>query len=278
MKKVLSILPVLLLLSCGKLEKTAFDVCRLEVQINKVTGTKVWFDITPDNPNAVYTYGIVDESVEAYSMPAKEVAELQLDFMEVLYEVFSPLGTNVGSFSDVYLYKGAREFKDTDLEPDTGYRFFVMQVDPVTHKLIGDVEAVYFRTKPIDMADLSFEIVFSPDAVEVIPSNDQLSYYWDYEETDDIRENYYRPEYYFYYLVDMYEDYNFIENLLDIGPAQWQFSVDDKGMVEGKTYTLVVAGYDKGEINTDYTIVDFIYHKDSPIEVLDSQWEKEYEE
>lgn len=277
MKKVLHILPLfLLLLSCGKPEKLPTDVSSFTLNIAKVTGTKVWFDIATDNPNAYYAFGIVDQTAEGYNLPANEMAQLQLQLMDVIYDAFSPLGENVGSFSDVFLYKGNRELKETELKADTEYKLFLMQVDPDTRRLIGNAMAATFRTKAIEMVDLDFEVVFHPDAVEIIPSNDQLTYYWDYEETEIIKDKYYLPEYFFYDLVDVYEEYDFIDNMLDIGPAEWVFSRDDKAIEEGERYTLVIAGYGKGEINSGYTIVDFIYHKNDPIEVLDYDWDEVY--
>lgn len=277
MKKVLHILPLfLLLLSCGKPEKLPTDVSSFTLQVAKVTGTKVWFDITTDNPNAYYSFGLVDSSADGYNLPANEMAQLQLQLMDVIYDAFSPLGENVGSFSDVFLYKGNRELKETELKADTEYKLFLMQVDPDTRRLIGNAMAATFRTKAIEMVDLDFEVVFHPDAVEIIPSNDQLTYYWDYEETEIIKDKYYLPEYFFYDLVDVYEEYDFIDNMLDIGPAEWVFSRDDKAIEEGERYTLVIAGYGKGEINSGYTIVDFIYHKNDPIEVLDYDWDEVY--
>lgn len=277
MKKVLHILPLfLLLLSCGKPEKLPTDVSSFTLNIAKVTGTKVWFDIATDNPNAYYAFGIVDQTAEGYNLPANEMAQLQLQLMDVIYDAFSPLGENVGSFSDVFLYKGNRELKETELKADTEYKLFLMQVDPDTRRLIGNAMAATFRTKAIEMVDLDFEVVFHPDAVEIIPSNDQLTYYWDYEETEIIKDKYYLPENFFYDLVDVYEEYDFIDNMLDIGPAEWVFSRDDKAIEEGERYTLVIAGYGKGEINSGYTIVDFIYHKNDPIEVLDYDWDEVY--
>lgn len=277
MKKVLRILPLLLLvLSCGKPEKLPTDVSTFTLQVSKVTGTKVWFNITTDNPNAYYTFGLVDKTAGGYDMSPNEMAELQLAFMNDLYEAFAPMGENIGTFTDVYLYKGNREFKEKELEVNTEYKIFLMQVDPDTHKLIGNAQVGVFHTKPIEMVDMDFAVVFHPDGVEVIPSNEDLPYYWDYEETETIRDKYYHPKYFFYELVDMYEDYDFIQNLLDVGPAEWVFSRDDKSIQEGEQYTLVVAGYGKGEINTGYTIVDFIYHKNDPIEVLDVDWDGIY--
>jgi len=279
MKKVLHILPLfLLLLSCGKMEKLPTDVTSFTFEIKKVTGTKVWFDITSDNPNAYYTFGIVDRSAEGYDMSANEMAELQLALMDAIFMAFSPLGENMGSFSDVFLYQGNRELRELNLDADKEYKLFLMQVDPETHRLIGDAMVEVFRTKAIETVDMDFELVFHPDAVEVIPSSDQHTYYWTYEETATIEEHYYDPEYFYYNLVDMYEEYEFMNHLLDKGPTEWVFSREDKGIVEGRLYTLVVAGYEKGEINTGYTIVNFIYHKDTPIEIVDYDWEPSWDD
>lgn len=278
MKKVLHILPLfLLLLSCGKPEKLPTDVSSFTLNIAKVTGTKVWFDITTDNPNAYYAFGIVDETAEGYNMPANEMAQLQLEFMDIIYDAFAPLGENLGSFSDVFLYRGDREIKEVGLYSDMEYKLFLMQVNPDTRRLIGNAMVATFRTKPVEMVDMDFEVVFHPDAVEVIPSRDDMTFYWTYEETETVKENYYDPDSFYYHLVDMLEEYEFMDNLLDIGPTEWVFSQDDKSIVEGMHYTLVVAGYDKGEINTETTYVDFIYHKNDPIEVLDIDWDRAYD-
>ena len=44
------------------------------------------------------------------------------------------------------------------------------------------------------------------------------------------------------------------------------FSQNDKSLEEGERCTLVLAGYANGEINSDSTVYEFVYHKDKPIE------------
>ena len=274
MKKLFHILPFLLILAgCANKEKLPSDPCGFDIRIDKVGGTKVWYTITPDNSNAFYTFGVVNSYDDDYDMSPASMAALQLQWMINVYENYATMvDSNLSSFSDVYLYKGAREFKTVDLARNTEHKLIVMQVDPETRTMIGQSAMVIFHTQEIEMVPLDFELVFHADAVEVIPSDDSYTYYWDYEDTDVILSKYYSPYDYFYSLCDMFEEYDFMNNLLDQGPVEWIFSKEDKAMKEGDYCTLVVAGYANGEINTPYTLVDFIYHKDTPIEVI-NRWE-----
>ena len=60
----------------------------------------------------------------------------------------------------------------------------------------------------------------------------------------------------------MYEDYDFMGNILSKGPDEWVFSRDDKNLREGSICSLTIAGYEDGEINTNIFAVRFEYHKD----------------
>ena len=267
MKRFLPFL-FLLLTACGHRELLPTDLSSFEIRIDNVAGTKVWFTITPDNPNAYYAFGEVGEGDEEYDMSPTQVAENQLWWMDEIYKEFAPYVTNLGSYADIFLYQGTRQHKEMYLTQDHNYKLFVMLVDPDSHQLIGNPVSVPFHTKAIVGSDLTFDVKFYTDAVEIIPSDNSQAYYWDYENTDVIAYEYSSPEYYYYQLTDMYEEYDFMNNLVDHGPSQWVFSVEDKSMNEGETCTLVVAGYAGGEITTELLIIDFIYHKNEPCEVL----------
>lgn len=272
MKKLLYILPLFLLLSgCGKKEKLPTDPCSFEIKVDKVGGTKVWITVTPDNPNAYYALGMVSSHDPSYDDSPANQAATMLHWMNETYNNRAATSTNIGSFADVYLYQGTRDLKETMLAKDTGHKLIVMQVDPERRSLIGESAMVIFHTRPVPAADLEFELVFGADQVEIIPSDDTLPYYWDYENTITIDQEYYFPYNFFYSLADMYEEYDFMGNMIDQGPTEWIFSKEDKSIVEGEPCTLVIAGYADGEINTELTVIDFIYHKDKPIEVLHQQ-------
>lgn len=270
MKKILTVLlPVLLLVSaCGKKEKLPGDPCSFMVRVDKVGGTKVWFTITPDNPNAYYTFGLVNSYADGFDDSPSEMAAMQIKWMNDVYGNLDIQGQNLGSFADVFLYTGTRELKETTLAEDTDHKLFVMQVDPDKRTIIGETAMIPFRTKQVEKTGLSFELKFSADKLEIIPSDDRLSYFWDYDDTAVIEEEYYTPSMYFYYLTDMYEEYDFMDHMVNAGPCEWVFSRDDNTLDEGDLCTLAIGGYADGEINTAVTIVDFIYHRDRPIEAF----------
>lgn len=268
-KLLLHILPVLAILSgCTNKEKMALDTCSFDVRVQKVGGTKVWFSITPSNPYAYYAFGLVSSYSDVYDASMAELSQMQIEWMRQVYDNYVYSEEDVPGFSDVFLYRGPREMRETLLARDTDHKLVVMQVDPVKRTVIGETAMVIFHTLPVEDVDLGFSLSFAADTLRITPSDNSLSYYWDYDSTELMYQEYLTPQYYFYFLADMYESYDFMGNLLNRGPVEWVFSRDDKTIEEGGQYTLLIAGYADGEYNTAYTRVDFIYHKDRPIEVL----------
>lgn len=263
MRKILFIASILLLAGCASTkDKFSPDACSFDIKITEVKGTRVKFTITPQDEYACYAFGILNSYDPSFNEPAKTLAENQIGWMNERYDMMSSDGEYSGSFMDMFCYRGPRSLSKDNLSSDTEHKLIIMQVNPETHSIIGEPVVVQFRTKQVlKNTSLTFDIRFEDDKVIIVPSDLNVTYCWDYENKELIENRYITPNQYFRRLIYMYEDYEFMDNILSKGRDEWEFSAEDPDMVEGETCTLVVAGYENGEINTDLTILDFIYHK-----------------
>lgn len=241
-----------------------------EVNVQDLRSTKALITVKPSTYDAYYMCGIVNADMEYYfNMTPEELALFQLDFSFERWDMSEEIPANI-SFTDVYCYRGNFESKYTYLYPDMDYRFIAFQVNPDTREVIGTPVTKLFHTKPLQESDITFNFSFDTDKLTVTPSNND-PYYWDYVLTDLLDAEYADAHMYYYSLVDLYEDYGFMDMPENIatGVDEWVFSRDDSEvLIEGAKYTLIASGYNYGEINSDLTVVEFIYHRDKPSELV----------
>ena len=266
MKKIIIIAAtVLAALACTK-EQTYTDPCTFEINVSRVKSSKVWFSIKPSNPNAYYAYGVFSEQADIYDLPLMELAQLNLGWWKTTYDMWKETESNAGTFADVFCYQKDREIKQTGLGTGLEHRLFVVQLNPETRTIIGTPQEVRFTTKSVEMVPLVFDVKFEADRVTITPSDPKATYYWDYDSREVIEENYFSAGNFFYTIVDLYEDYDFMPNMVSLGTDTYVFSQNDKSMKEGEKCMLVVSGYAGGEINSHLTMYEFTYYKDKPIE------------
>ncbi|MBR4826468.1 MAG: hypothetical protein IKZ91_01115 [Bacteroidales bacterium] len=277
MRKLLSYLFAgILLTACYGIEKGSVKPTTFSISINEVHGTSTTFTIYPGDENAWYAYTIISEySEQQYSWSEDAIAEDELGYMLMSYDnYFTQQANNTARFSDIFCYQGTRDFTERFLIPDCSYRIVVFQIDPYKKVLTDRSASVTLRTKKTAYSDMTFDIRFSGDTLRISPSVPDATYLWDCEDTDNILTDYGDTNYYFRSLVYMYQDYDFIGNLLHRGDLEWVFHRDDKSVREGDLRTVMVAGYADGEINTGIFSVNIKYHA-SGIEVLDDSREED---
>ena len=153
------------------------------------------------------------------------------------------------------------------LASDMDFKFIVFQINPKTHDLIGEPVVIEFHTKPVPQRDLHFQVDFVADELHITPSDDNLTYFWEYDETEQIYGTYRSAYNYIYTLAGMYQEYGFMDYYYYKGECNWILSLEDN-MNAGTEYTLVIAGCEEGEFTTETTIVKFRYYPDH-IEVLE---------
>ena len=247
----------LLLAGCVK-EKIVTQPCNFTLKINEVKGSKVKFTVTPDNPDATYAFGVLLYEEETAGWPDEKLIEWQLDWMKNSYKEYSAQTQPCGSFADMYCYKGERSIKDTRLNQGTEYLLLVFQINPVTMEAIGPLYRERFTTLPVTKADLTFTVRNMGDGFIIIPDDPERIWFWEYEEESKITDVYGSPYFFYYDIIDMYDEYDFLENLLCRGEARWQFSRDDRSVRPGVKYTMALSAVTDGEISSDVLYMDFI--------------------
>ena len=253
MKRILSILVLSLLLFAG-CQKEELRPTEIKVKVETVTGTRVRFTVAPTNPHAYYGYIIINANDGSYDNSLTEICKEEIELMEDAYANFEG-----ASFLDVFFYRGSRQFSIGALYDDIDYKLIVFQINPKTHELIGEPISTSFHTKPVPARDLHFDISSEGDVISITPSDDNLSYVWQYEESDMIYHQYGAATSYLYSVVGMYQEYGFLDYYYFTGPSELDL-LHENNMEDGTQYTLVICGCEEGELTSVSTIVKFIYH------------------
>ena len=273
MKKALTLAFLCICLAgCNFRERGSLRPTGFEATVSDISGTRAHVRINPQDDHAWYTYMLLYDRDIDYSKPDSELADRIIAKANEIYDHYSATGeNNVAQFSDFFCFQGNRDFRIDFLEPDTDYRMFIFQMDPFQKIHIGGTLSVYFNTPPIDYSDLSFEVSFTGDVLRIEPSDPEATYIWEYEKLSKIEDGFGVEHHFFGRLVYLYEDYDFIEDLIDKGTVEWEFSKDDPAIKEGCEYSLMIAGYDGVDINTPMSVLHFVYRKGN-IEVTYRDW------
>lgn len=237
------------------------------LEMTYVGGSRARLTISAKNPNAYYIVGLVSAYSENFNMEDVAMVQVDLDELEDNYSHFAEYNIE-GSYLDVFCYQGSRQVSFSSLQDDLDFKCYVCQIHPKTHKMIGVPSVRSFHTKPIPQRDMTFEVSFGDDSVTIVPSHPDYTYFWDYEETNSINEDYFSPYYYAYALVGMYTEYGFIDSLLSKGSETWEFSRQDPNLKDGDDCTLIVVGCEDGEFTTPSVEIRFKYSQ-GEIEVIE---------
>ena len=261
MKRQLTLIVLCLSLLAG-CQKEELLPTEIKVKAESVTGSRARFTVAPANSHAYYSYVLVSSNEENYDKPTTSICYDEIKRMEESMQYFEN-----GSFTDIFCYQGNRQLTMKTLASDKDFKFIVFQINPQTHKLIGEPIVCEFHTLPVQQRDLHFQVYFVGDELHITPSDDNLTYFWDYDETEMIYDVHRSASNYLYTLAGMYQEYGFMEYYYYQGPCTWRLSLDDN-ISDGTEYTLVIAGCEEGEFTTVPTIVKFRYHPDH-IDVLE---------
>lgn len=260
MRKLTAIIAAALaMVACSKDMSEAIG-CKLDIHVDWVRGSKAQFTITSSDKNACYVYGKINSTHPYFSLPDEDLVEFQLGWMEKEYQSRLAEGS-IANFADLFAVKGTRTLRETQLADDMDWAFIVFQINPETHKPIGPLHKEYFHTLPIPKVDLSFTIEHSGDAMRIIPSNDRDTWFWEYESWQRMVGIYGSPYYFYYTLLDMYDQYGFLYSQLCHGEEEWVFSRDDRSIKEDEMYTMCISGCADGEITTEVFYLDFTIHE-----------------
>lgn len=257
-----------LLAACSK-EQLSSQPCSFDVKITEIKGTKMRFTITPSNPEAYYTYRLLADYEEAFKLTGQTLLDNQMEFLLGLFDLFGEYENKNHDFADIFCYRGTTNQVEMMMERERTYKLVVFQVNPWKKEGLGLPKEVLVTTPNPRTIDLSFQLEFHGDTLRIHPSDAEATYFWGYESKEIVVEEYVSPVIYFYSVIDMYEQYGFMNSMLSKGDVEWVFPRDDNGIPAGREWYLMAAGYHDGDINSDDTVISFTW---SPGESRITDW------
>ena len=268
MRKVLTLIAtaVLALAGCTPKDILITEPVDIRFQIDKVKNTKVFFTVNCENSNAYYAYFVANLDLglpDFGKMTDRELAEFHLANLKESYEIRKENKEMISSIADVSCFRGNRSLREPLLNMDTRYRLIVFQVNPETFTVLGEVKGESFQTQSIDLKEFPLAFSVKGNTLTVTPPDNERTYYWDFETAERIFDDYLSPNLYFYFVVDMYETYGFMKNVVFKGPQQRQIPLGS--LKEDEVFYAVGAAYDtrKEAISSEYTSYSFQYKNGS---------------
>ncbi len=264
MRKILTLIAsaVLALAGCTPKDILITEPVDIRFQIDKVKGTKVFFTVNCENPNAYYAYFVANLELgipDFGKMTDRELAEFHLANLKESYEIRKKNKEMISSIADVSCFRGNRSLREPLLNMDTRYRLIVFQVNPETFTVLGEIKGESFQTQSIDLKEFPLAFSVKGNTLTVTPPDNDRTYYWDFETAERIFDDYLSPNLYFYFVVDMYETYGFMKNVVCKGPQQRQIPLGS--LKEDEVFYAVGAAYDTRTeaISSEYTTYSFQY-------------------
>ena len=271
---VMACMALAMMVGCSK-QKLVTEPCQFDVRLDWVGGTKMQFSVSPDNPDAYYTYGMIkDEDFVRFT--ESEIVGFQLDYMEGLYQAESYVKKPESPFSDMFCFKGERTIRVTQLTPGTAWHLLLFQLNPETREKIGQLYDLSFESFPVPKEDMQFKIVCSGNKFTIIPSDLERTWFWEYESEDKLMDVYESPFFFYYSIIDMYDQYDFLDHLLSKGVDEWTLPQDDRSIKENTTYTMALSGCADGEITSSVYYADFVFNQ-GVVTFLSADFPVEYE-
>ena len=277
MRKLLYLcLAGLVTLGCSK-EKMVTSACDFELKVDWVKGSRAQFSVTPAIEGATYAYIVISDDHSQYGRNDTEIIAYQMNWLRTIYSDLQKEGDVSGSFSDICCFKGPRTIKSKFLSSDKDYELLVFQVNPETDQPIGPLYTCAFHTKPIPKVDLGFTVRYQDNMFYIQPEDKTVRWFWEYELDDKIQDVYDDPFIFLYEIIDMYDEYGFLEHALCLGDQSWELPRDDRSIKEGASYTLALSACTtEGEICSYVMYAGFTFqngkisftYADFPVESL----------
>lgn len=263
MKKIFFILLAVLSLavSCKKIDFVVGDD-PFTIEVKHVYSKYVWVDIIPENNDFYYYFDVV--SVEEFNKSASDAVFIRSteEMNHRIYDFLVEGEVVSGTYEQTMLYRDAvlepYYGNGTLIEPETDYYLFAYAFD-VNGQAIEKLHKIPFRTPAEYVSDITFEVSMEGDIITVVPSNDD-QYLFDFATEKELETSYYGlPTYYFEQMIDVYEQYGFIDSMVSRGVDYDNiFDYYDK-VDDGEKIYVMVSGYDHG-VTSDIFLFELVYH------------------
>ena len=225
--------------SCKK-EPVVTTPCGFQISADWIKGTRAAFTVTPDNPHAWYTGGILPCDHPLYNSTDQAIIRYQQEIMDARLAEVNADSSQEGDYFDMFCYKGTRSVTFKYMSPGIENKLVVFQINPKTREAIGPLHTFVFQNLPVPEVELHFTIQYKDNWFRILPSNKETTWFWEYELEAKVDDIYSHPYYFFYDIIDMYDEYGFLEPALSQGDDEWELPRDDRSIREGVNYTMML--------------------------------------
>lgn len=172
------------------------EVAAFTIEVSEITTKSALIEVTPaEGTTGTYYWDIVDASDAAELTDDAKVAAYFKDYFDYVIEYYAASGYEV-TYEDLLLdaTKGMDSYNYTSLESNTEYTVIAIALNA---DIAAAGKAVRKNFKTLELtedpvpADMTFDIAvnditFSSASVEVTPSNNEATYYWEIYPTAQI--------------------------------------------------------------------------------------------
>lgn len=163
-----------------------------KIEISNITATSAAITVTPADSTVTYYWDIL-EAAEAAKMTDEQIGTYLKEYLEEAVEYYKNYGYDDVTLAD-FLLTGEDSYEYTKLESNTEYAVVAIALD-ANGASSGKAVRKNFKTLELTEdpvpADMTFDIAvnnitFSSASVEVTPSNNEATYYWEIYPTAQI--------------------------------------------------------------------------------------------
>lgn len=262
MKKILLFVPLILCLavSCKKVQFVISDD-PFSIEAKNVYAKSLWIDVIPENNDFYYFCDVVSVADFSKFSSDEEFIRNEDGMNRDIYNILVEADYADGSFEQTMLYRDALlepyYGNGVLIEPETEYYLYAYAYD-ADIKPIEKLYKVKFRTPKEVHSSNTFTITIDGQYISVTPSNDD-QYLFDFATESELEASYYgSPVYYYNQMIDVYEQYGFIDEMVSVGPDTDDIFDYYESVPDGEKIYVMVAGYDHG-LTTDVTVKEFTY-------------------
>lgn len=253
--------------SCNTAALYNTEQCPIRIHIDEgsPTASYILADFTPIDNRMYYFCGIVTS--EEYYKHSNDQRFMQMyidyQYMEYIVWRYSLLEAEeeyIADFSSHCLSYGEDSRYFRNLKAETEYVIFAFCVNPENNQPIGNLYHIKVTTDKIRQTDLTFQVMFKErdegTYVSMMPSNDDDTYLWEWEDQQYLKDNNLTIEQYADALIKSWQEYGLADYMYSQGPQSYKCVEGD--LTEGHKYILIATGYD-GSFTTKLYHLEFEY-------------------
>ena len=238
----------LLLNSCKNRETVKEDTFMITPKI--IRNHMATFEVAPIN-NEFYYYADAVTVSDYNKYGEQAIADSVMRYYDRVKATLDEF--DVPYDDETLYYRGLYNCITTELPPETPCYFFCMRLkDKDKSPILPLVLYPFTTTKKVWHDDFTVDVHVEGDTIYYTPNNDTYTYLYDFISIDELRRDYAGwIDYYASTTISTYEEYGFIDQVLQKGPTTLTISDWYDDLQSGDTIVTYYVGYETSDFTTE---------------------------